>query len=66
MDNFHKLIEGFHNFKQTYFLKERQYFESLEKAQNPKTLVVACWLLPAAIRESIQPFFCIANPVTCL
>lgn len=39
MDNFHKLIEGFHNFKQTYFLKERQYFESLEKAQNPKTLV---------------------------
>ena len=61
MDNFHKLIEGFHNFKQTYFLKERQYFESLEKAQNPKTLVVA-----AAIRESIQPFFCIANPVTCL
>ncbi len=42
MDNFHKLIEGFHNFKQTYFLKERQYFESLEKAQNPKTLVVAC------------------------
>ena len=22
MDNFHKLIEGFHNFKQTYFLKE--------------------------------------------
>ena len=41
MDNFHKLIEGFHNFKQTYFLKERQYFESLEKAQNPKTLVVA-------------------------
>ena len=42
MDNFHKLIEGFHNFKQTYFLKERQYFESLEMAQNPKTLVVAC------------------------
>ena len=42
MDNFHKLIEGFPNFKQTYFLKERQYFESLEKAQNPKTLVVAC------------------------
>ena len=41
MDNFHKLIEGFHNFKQTYFLKERQYFESLEKEQNPKTLVVA-------------------------
>lgn len=42
MDNFHKLIEGFHNFKQEYFLKERQYFESLEKQQNPKTMVIAC------------------------
>lgn len=42
MENFHKLLEGFHNFKQKYFLKERQYFESLEKVQNPKTLVIAC------------------------
>lgn len=42
MDHFHKLVEGFHNFKQEYFLKERQYFESLEKEQNPKTMVIAC------------------------
>ena len=42
MDNFHQLLQGFHNFKQKYFLKEREYFESLEKSQNPKTLVVAC------------------------
>ncbi len=42
MDNFHQLIKGFQNFKQKYFLKEREYFESLERAQNPKTMVVAC------------------------
>lgn len=42
MDNFHQLLTGFHHFKQKYFLKERDYFESLEKQQNPKTLVISC------------------------
>lgn len=42
MDNFHQLLKGFHHFKQKYFLKEREYFESLERQQNPKTLVIAC------------------------
>ena len=42
MNNFRQLLEGFHNFKQKYFIKEREFFESLEKAQNPKTLVIGC------------------------
>ncbi len=42
MENFHQLLAGFHHFKQKYFLKERDFFESLEKQQNPKTLVISC------------------------
>lgn len=42
MHNFHELIEGFHNFKESYFQKEREFFERLARGQNPKTLVIAC------------------------
>ena len=42
MQNFHELIQGFHNFKEDYFLREREFFSSLVHGQSPKTLVVAC------------------------
>ena len=42
MQNFHELIQGFHNFKEDYFLREREFFSSLVHGQRPKTLVVAC------------------------
>ena len=42
MANFHELIERFHNFKEEYFLKEREFFHELTHGQNPKTLVIAC------------------------
>jgi len=42
MQNFHDLIQGFHNFKEDYFLREREFFSSLVHGQSPKTLVVAC------------------------
>ena len=29
MQNFHELIQGFHNFKEDYFLREREFFSSL-------------------------------------
>lgn len=42
MANFHDLIQGFHNFKEQYFLQEAEFFEKLAHGQNPKTLVIAC------------------------
>lgn len=42
MHNFHDLIRGFHHFKESYFLKEREFFAQLAKAQNPSTLVIGC------------------------
>ena len=40
--NFHELIEGFHNFKESYLLKEHEFFDRLAHGQSPKTLVIAC------------------------
>ena len=42
MQNFHELIQGFHNFKEEYFLREREFFSALVHGQSPKTLVIAC------------------------
>ena len=42
MANFHELIEGFHNFREEYLLKETEFFEELKHGQNPHTLVIAC------------------------
>ena len=40
--NFHDLIHGFHRFKESYFMKEREFFDALAHGQSPKTLVIAC------------------------
>lgn len=40
--NFHELIEGFQNFKESYLLKEHEFFDRLAHGQSPKTLVIAC------------------------
>ena len=40
--NFHDLIHGFHSFKESYFMKEREFFDALAHGQSPKTLVIAC------------------------
>ncbi len=42
MQNFHELIHGFHNFKEEYFLQEKEFFDRLSHGQSPKTLVIAC------------------------
>lgn len=42
MANFHELILGFHNFKEEYLLKEKEFFSRLVHGQSPKTLVIAC------------------------
>lgn len=42
MHNFHDLISGFAHFKESYFLKEREFFAQLAKSQNPSTLVIGC------------------------
>ncbi len=42
MQNFHDLIGGFQHFRTNYFLKEKEFFESLAHSQSPKTLVIAC------------------------
>ncbi|HIT95525.1 MAG TPA: carbonic anhydrase [Candidatus Aphodousia faecavium] len=42
MQNFHDLVGGFHHFRANYFLKEKEFFESLAHSQSPKTLVIAC------------------------
>lgn len=42
MANFHQLIQGFHNFKEDYLLKEREFFDRLAHGQSPKSLVIAC------------------------
>ena len=42
MQNFHDLVAGFHHFRANYFLKEKEFFESLAHSQSPKTLVIAC------------------------
>ena len=42
MADFHQLLCGFHHFREDYLLREREFFERLSKAQNPKTLVIAC------------------------
>lgn len=41
MDNFHKLIEGFHNFKQTYFLKKDSILNHWKRPRI-QMLVAAC------------------------
>ena len=40
--NFHDLIHGLHRFKESYFMKEREFFDALAHGQSPKTLVIAC------------------------
>lgn len=42
MHNFHDLISGFAHFKESYFLKEREFFAQLAQSQNPGTLVIGC------------------------
>ena len=42
MQNFHDVVGGFHHFRANYFLKEKEFFESLAHSQSPKTLVIAC------------------------
>ena len=43
MDPLDKLVEGFKNFKQRYYIAEPELFEELvDKGQAPKTLVIAC------------------------
>ncbi len=42
MKNFHDLVGGFHHFRANYFLKEKEFFETLAHSQSPKTLVIAC------------------------
>ena len=42
MSNFHALVAGFHNFREEYLLKEREFFEALKHGQDPHTLVIAC------------------------
>ena len=42
MHIFHDLVGGFHHFRANYFLKEKEFFESLAHSQSPKTLVIAC------------------------
>ena len=47
--NFHDLIHGFHRFKESYFMKEREFFDALAHGQR-------LWSLPAVIRARIPRF----------
>lgn len=42
MGSFHELIAGFHNFQESYLLKEKEFFDQLAHGQEPKSLVIAC------------------------
>ncbi len=42
MSNFHALVERFHNFREDYLMKEREFFDALKHGQDPHTLVIAC------------------------
>lgn len=43
MDPLDKLVEGFKNFKQRYYIAEPELYEELiDRGQTPKTLVIAC------------------------
>ena len=43
MDPLDKLVEGFKNFKQRYYIAEPElYAELIDRGQTPKTLVIAC------------------------
>ena len=42
MGSFHELIAGFHNFQESYLLKEKEFFDQLAHGQKPKRLVIAC------------------------
>lgn len=43
MEPLNKLIEGFKEFKQRYYVAEPELYEELvDKGQSPKTLVIAC------------------------
>ena len=42
MGSFHELIAGFHNFQESYLLKEKEFFDQLAHGQKPKSLVIAC------------------------
>ena len=43
MDPLDKLVEGFKNFKQRYYIAEPELYEALvDRGQTPKTLVIAC------------------------
>ena len=39
MGSFHELIAGFHNFQESYLLKEKEFFDQLAHGQEPKSLV---------------------------
>lgn len=42
MSRFHELVSGFHDFRNEYLLKDREFFKQLAHGQSPKTLVIAC------------------------
>lgn len=42
MQEFHKLVSGFHRFREASFLKEADFFAELSRKQTPKTLVIGC------------------------
>jgi len=43
LDPLDKLVEGFKNFKQRYYIAEPELYEELvDRGQTPKTLVIAC------------------------
>lgn len=43
MEAIDKLVDGFHKFKQQYYIEEPSLFEELvDKGQSPKTLIIAC------------------------
>lgn len=49
--NFHDLIHGFHRFKESYFMKEREFLTRSRTARVPRL-----WSLPAVIRARIPRF----------
>lgn len=42
MQEIHKYIQGFNDFREEYFCCENSPFEILRKGQEPKTMVIAC------------------------
>lgn len=61
MGSFHELIAGFHNFQESYLLKEKEFFDQLAHGQEPKSLVIAC------CDSRVDPaILWAANPEICL